>query len=91
MSTTQQSANQTVWQSNADRFTSRPETYIDHERRAGLDAAMAAIREGRPGFALYKLARSVERQNRIAGGGTIPIPVCPVCGAGCDHTKGVTS
>lgn len=74
-----------IWQQNASRFSSKQPAYIDQERRAGLTAAMEAIRDGRPGFALFKLARSVERQGRIAGLGTHPIPVCPVCGTTCTH------
>lgn len=76
----------TIWQTNADTFASRPDAYIDQERRAGLTAAMDAIRAGRPGYALFKLARSVERQNRIAGGGTVHLPVCASCGLACIHT-----
>ncbi|CAI9417210.1 hypothetical protein [Nocardioides sp. T2.26MG-1] len=70
----------TVWQANAAAFTSRPESYIDQERHDGVRKATAALREGRPGFALFLLARSVERQNRIAGGGTVQLPICPRCG-----------
>ncbi len=75
----------TIWQDNAAAFTSRPESYVDQERRAGLAAAMDALRDGRPGYALFKLARSVERQNRIAGGGTIQLPICAACGTTCIH------
>ena len=70
----------TVWQQNAAEFASRPGTYIDAERHNGVRKAMAAIVEGRPGYALFVLARSVERQNRIAGGGTVALPICPKCG-----------
>lgn len=85
MSTT----HQTIWQTNAGAFSAKPASYIDQERRSGINAAMEAIREGRPGYALFKLARSVERQNRIAGGGTVHLPVGPACGLACDHPGAV--
>ena len=73
-------------------FATRVETYLDQERHAGVRQAAALIREGRPGYALFKLARSVERQNRIAGGGTVAIaPLC-ACGGRCEHgASGVAS
>lgn len=70
----------TIWQANAASFASRPESYIDAERHDGVRKAMAAVLDGRPGYALFVLARSVERQNRIAGGGTMALPICPRCG-----------
>lgn len=82
-------ARPTVWQQNAGTFAAQPAAYIDQERHAGVREALALIVEGRRGYALFKLARSVERQNRIAGGGTIPLPVCPACGVGCQHRGGV--
>jgi hypothetical protein len=56
-------------------------TYVDAERRAGIQEALDLVRQGRPGYAFFKLARSVERQNRLAGNGTIAIAACP-CGRG---------
>jgi hypothetical protein len=78
----------TVWQENASRFAAQPKPQIDQERHAGVRDALEQIRLGRPGYALFKLARSVERQNRIAGGGTISLGVCPSCGRGCVHQDG---
>ena len=78
----------TIWQDNASRFASTQPEYIDQERHAGVRDAIQALREGRPGYALFKLARSVERQNRIAGGGTVSLGVCPACGALCVHDGG---
>lgn len=78
----------TIWQDNAAAFTSRPESHIDQERHAGVREALGLILEGKTGLALFKLTRSVERQNRIAGGGTHPIePSCP-CGGRCTHGGG---
>lgn len=75
----------TVWQQNAEAFASQQPAAIDQERHAAVREAAALIAAGRPGYALFKLARSVERQNRIAGGGTIPIhPGCP-CGGRCPN------
>lgn len=54
-------------------------TYVDAERHAGIQEALALILAGRPGYAFFKLGRSVERQNRIAGNGSILLPGCP-CG-----------
>jgi hypothetical protein len=76
-----------VWQQNAARFASTPEPYIDQERRAGIAEAMELVRQGRPGYAAFKLARSVERQNRIAGNGSIAIPICAACGTVCAHVS----
>lgn len=75
----------TVWQQNAAAFSSKPATYVDQERHSGVRAAVAELRAGRPGYALFKVARSVERQNRIAGGGTVHLGVCPGCGGLCHH------
>ena len=75
----------TIWQQNAATFASTPEAAIDAERHASARKAAALVVDGKPGRALYELARSVERQNRIAGGGTIPVePLC-ACGGRCDH------
>lgn len=68
-------------------FVSSPETHLDQERRHGLDQAMELIRAGRPGYAAFKLARSVERQNRIAGNGSIALPICAACGTVCVHAS----
>lgn len=58
---------------------------VDAERAAGIRAALELIRQGRPGLARYTMTRSVMRQNRIAGGGTIDIhPTCP-CGGRCPN------
>lgn len=81
----------TVWQENAARFASTPETHLDQERRAGIAEAMALVRQGRPGYAAFKLARSVERQNRISGNGSIAVPICAACGTVCAHVSVVGS
>lgn len=70
-------------------FASPVETHLDQERRAGVNEAMALIHEGRPGYAAYRLARSVERQNRIAGNGSITVPICAACGTVCAHVSAV--
>lgn len=75
----------TIWQDNAAAFAHTPESYIDQGRHDGVRKTLAAIKAGRPGYALFLLARSVERQNRIAGGGTVALGVCPACGARCTH------
>lgn len=80
-----------IWQQNAARFASTPEPQIDQERHSGVRAAVEQLRAGRPGYALFKLARSVERQNRIAGGGTVSLGVCPGCGGLCQHQAGGAS
>lgn len=73
-----------IWQQNAAAFASSPETYIDQERRAGVREALELILEGEPGRAQFKLARSVQRQARIAGLGALEIPAC-ACGGSCTH------
>jgi hypothetical protein len=79
----------TIWQQNAVAFATRPESAIDAERRVSRQRALKLIGEGRPGYALFVLARSVERQNRIAGGGTVPVePLC-ACGGRCEHGQAV--
>lgn len=56
---------------------------VDAERACGVATAMTHLLAGNPGRARYELTRSVMRQVRIAGGGTIPIePRCP-CGGRC--------
>lgn len=80
----------TIWQSNAATFASTPTSYIDAERHDAVRKTLAAIVEGRPGYALFLLARSVERQNRIAGGGTVALGVCPACGTRCTHLDTTT-
>lgn len=80
----------TVWQANAAEFASTPESYLDAERHDAVRKAVAALREGRPGYALFVMARSLERQTRIAGLGTHEVgPVCP-CGRQCPAPVGVT-
>lgn len=79
----------TIWQANAAAFSSTPEAYIDAERHDATRKAVAALREGRPGYALFVMARSLlERQTRIAGLGTHEVgPVCP-CGRQCPTRVG---
>lgn len=75
----------TIWQQNAEAFASQQPAAIDQERHAAVRESLALIVAGRPGKARFVLARSVMRQNRIAGGGTIPIhPGCP-CGGRCPN------
>lgn len=57
----------TMFQDNAAEFATTVEDRIDHERRAGIEKVLACLREGRRGRAHYELARSVERQARVAG------------------------
>lgn len=58
----------TVWQQNADQHATK-----DRDRQAAvvLDVAVkdaiAAIRDGRPGWAHYRLVRAAERAQRILG------------------------
>ncbi|WP_248582573.1 hypothetical protein [Nocardioides sp. InS609-2] len=80
----------TVWQENAARFASTPVSSIDMERRSAVRRAveLLAERPSRRGYALFVLVRSVERQARIAGAGSIPIePLC-ACGERCLHGRG---
>jgi hypothetical protein len=60
-------------------------TYVDAERSEGIRQALELLkaRPSRPGYAFYKMARSVERQNRLAGNGTIAIAACPCGRADC--------
>jgi hypothetical protein len=55
------------------------------ERKAAIGCALKLIHRGRRGYALFVLTRSVERQNRILGGGTVPVhPTCP-CRGRCSN------
>lgn len=75
----------TIWQDNAAAFATQQPAAIDMERRAAVRKALQLIVDGQPGRARYELARSVVRQNRIAGGGTVDIhPGCP-CGGRCER------
>ena len=79
----------TIWQQNAADFASKPAPYIDQERHAGVREALEHILAGRPGRAQYALARSVQRQARIAGLGTPDLQVC-ACGGRCrDFERGL--
>lgn len=78
----------TVWQDNAAAFATTPQSAIDQERHAAVREALDLILDGKPGRARYVLARSVMRQNRIAGGGTVTLhPRCP-CGGRCPNGGG---
>jgi hypothetical protein len=68
-----------VWTDNAAAFASRQESYVDQERHASVRRALDLIRDGRRGYAVFVLTRSVERQARISGVGMADIPACP-CG-----------
>lgn len=75
----------TIWQQNAEAFASTQEAHVDQERHAATRRAAALVAAGRPGKALYVMVRSVERQNRILGGGTVQLhPGCP-CGGRCPN------
>lgn len=61
---------------NAAKFASTAEPYIDQERHIAVREAVQLIRGGQSDTALRTLAQSVERQNRIAGGGAVVLPIC---------------
>lgn len=63
----------TVFQWNAAKFASTAEPCIDQERHVAVRDALQLIRSGDPVTALHSLARSVERQGRIAGCGSVDI------------------
>jgi hypothetical protein len=75
----------TIWQDNADQFATRSAEYVDQERRSAVREVIALLVDQKPGLALFKLVRSVERQARISGVGMAEIPACP-CGRGCKGT-----
>jgi hypothetical protein len=58
----------TVWQQNADRHATRDRvTHTNQVLDAACKAAIASIRSGRPGYALFQLARAGERAERVLG------------------------
>jgi hypothetical protein len=75
----------TIWQKNAETFASTAESYVDQERHSAVREAVGLLVDRKPGLALFKLVRSVERQARISGVGLAEIPACP-CGRGCKGT-----
>lgn len=73
----------TLVSDNVAAFATTPQQAIDQERNAAREKVLRLIVEGMPGRAQYELARSVVRQARIAGLGTLEVgPVCP-CGGRC--------
>ena len=75
----------TSWQQNAASFATTPEQAIDAERHRGVRRALGYLTQEQPsrGRAFYELSRSVIRQARIAGLGTLDLqPACP-CGGRC--------
>lgn len=72
----------TIYQQNAEAFATQPADYIDQERHVAVRKAIDLLRAGKPGQAQYVLVRSVMRQARIAGLGSVEIPCCP-CGGRC--------
>ena len=72
-----------VFTENAAAFATTQAGAIDAERNASTRRAVALLVDGKPGRARYELARSVMRQARIAGLGTLHVdPTCP-CGGRC--------
>lgn len=58
----------TVWQDNADQAATRDRVgAADLVLDVAVKDAIAAIRGGRPGWALYRLTRAQERASRILG------------------------
>jgi hypothetical protein len=58
----------TVWQDNADRHATRDRVaHVDMVLDAAVKAAIASMRCGRPGYALFQLARAGERAERVLG------------------------
>lgn len=69
-----------VYTDNASRFATDQPHAIDMERRATITLAVQLLVDGMPGRARYELARSVMRQARMAGVGSVDLGrVCP-CG-----------
>lgn len=67
-----------IFTQNAAAFATTQPAAVDMERNAAVRKATALIVAGKPGRAQYELARSVVRQARMSGLGTIPIePSCP--------------
>lgn len=63
----------TIWNDNAAAFAFTADQQVDHHRRAGIRDAIAQLRAGDADQAHQVLVRSVERQNRIAGNGSIRV------------------
>lgn len=60
---------------------------IAAERAHGANRAFEFMLAGKPGRALYELARSAERQKRIETGAEIRLqPTCP-CGGRCPNGR----
>lgn len=58
----------TVWQENADQHATRDRVAAaDLVLATAVKAAVESIRAGRPGYALFQLARAQERAGRILG------------------------
>lgn len=57
----------TIWQDNARRFASRADDAIAQHQHAGVRSSLQLIATGRRDDAHEELARSVERQARLAG------------------------
>lgn len=65
------------------------ESYLADQRAEGIRRALDYLVAGQLGRARYELQRSVQRQARIAGLGTLPVVVgCP-CGR--EHESGGVS
>lgn len=79
----------TIWQQNAAIAATTPPSAVAAERHAGVRKAVHLIVDGTPGRAHYELVRSVQRQARIAGLGTLDLqPTCP-CGGRCGNGTAV--
>ncbi|WP_210651316.1 hypothetical protein [Nocardioides sp. SYSU D00065] len=58
----------TVWQENAARSATRDRVaHVDMVLDAACKAAVRSFREGRPGYALFQLARAEQRAARVLG------------------------
>lgn len=70
--------------SPGDAEKARIEGYIVAERRAGFARAMVHRLAGNYGRAHYEIQRSLQRQLRIAGFGTLDVvTACPCAGSRC--------
>lgn len=58
----------TVWQENAAMAATRDRVaHVDLVLDAACKAAVESLRAGRPGYALFQLARAQERAERVLG------------------------
>ena len=77
----------TVFSENAAQFATRAEDYINQTRRAAAREAVELISAGRPGYARFKMTRSIMHQAKVAGLGVVPPIPCPCGTDSCDHDE----